>query len=172
MKRHFSLGFCLLISALYFGQETNNTDNIIRKKMSTIKSDVTPKIDGDISDEVWAKVPIATDFIERSPNNGKPSEQDFKTEVKMLYNDLGLYVMMKMHDPEPSKIAKELTERDGISNDDFVGLTLNGYNDKQQSLEFVVTAAGVQYDAKLTTDGEDDSWNGVWHSEAKITEDG
>ncbi len=172
MKRHFSLGFCLLISALYFGQETNNIDNIVRKKMSTIKSDVTPKIDGDISDEVWAKVPIATDFIERSPNNGKPSEQAFKTEVKMLYNDLGLYIMMKMHDPEPSKIAKELTERDGISNDDFVGLTLNGYNDKQQSLEFVVTAAGVQYDAKLTTDGEDDSWNGVWHSEAKITEDG
>ena len=68
-----------MISALYFGQETNNIDNIVRKKMSTIKSDVTPKIDGDISDEVWAKVPIATDFIERSPNNGKPSEQAFKT---------------------------------------------------------------------------------------------
>ncbi|WP_299183337.1 DUF5916 domain-containing protein, partial [uncultured Chryseobacterium sp.] len=78
----------------------------------------------------------------------------------------------QMYDPTPQKIAKELTERDGINNDDYFGVTLNGYNDKQQSLEFVVTAAGVQYDAKITTDGEDSSWNGIWYSGVKINEKG
>jgi hypothetical protein len=36
----------------------------------------------------------------------------------------------------------------------------------------VVTAAGVQFDAKLTTDGEDDTWNSIWYSSAKINEKG
>ena len=42
-----------------------------------------------------------------------------------------------MYDKEPSKIGKELTERDNIGNDDFFVLFINGYNDKQQSLEFL-----------------------------------
>ena len=41
-----------------------------------------------------------------------------------------------LYDKEPSKISKELTERDNIGNDDFCAF-LNGYNDKQQSLELL-----------------------------------
>src|SRR5690606_19222008 len=66
------------------------------------------------------------------------------------------------------KILKELTERDGIGNDDFFFILLNGYNDRQQCLQFIVTAAGVQYDAKMTNGNEDSSWNGVWYSAVKI----
>jgi hypothetical protein len=78
-----------------------------------------------------------------------------------------------LYDKEPSKISKELTERDNIGNDDFFVLFLNGYNDKQQSLELFVTAAGVQADSKITNEnGEDFSWNGIWYSAAKIVENG
>ena len=50
---------------------------------------------------------------------------------------------------------------------------LNGYNDKQQSLELFVTAAGVQTDSKITNEmAEDFSWNGIWYSAAKIVENG
>src|SRR5690606_22586281 len=49
---------------------------------------------------------------------------------------------------------------------------LNGYNDRQQSMQFIVTAAGVQYDAKMTNMMEDSSWNAVWYSAVKITETG
>ena len=76
-----------------------------------------------------------------------------------------------MFDPEPDKILKELTERDDIGNDDFFFILLNGYNDRQQSLQFIVTAAGVQFDAKMTNDSEDASWNAVWFSDVKINED-
>jgi hypothetical protein len=78
-----------------------------------------------------------------------------------------------MYDKEPSKIGKELTERDNIGNDDFFVLFINGYNDKQQSLELFVTAAGVQADSKITNqNGEDFSWNGIWYSGVKILENG
>src|SRR5690606_38702168 len=90
-----------------------------------------------------------------------------------LYDDTGIYFGAMLYDTNPAKIAKELTERDNIENDDIFGVTLNGYNDHQQSLEFLLTPAGVQADAKLTTDfGEDFSWNAVWFSAVKITENG
>ena len=96
-----------------------------------------------------------------------------KSVVKILYDDTGVYIGATLFDNEPGKIARELTERDNIENDDIFGVTLNGYNDHQQSLEFLVTPAGVQADAKLTTDlGEDFSWNAVWFSAVKITETG
>ena len=140
--------------------------------MAITKTSSPPKIDGILDDAVWQNAPIATGFIERSPNNGKPQADSIKTEVRILYDDTGIYFGAQMYDPTPNKIAKELTERDGVGNDDFFGVALNGYNDKQQSLEFMVTAAGVQFDAKLTTDGEDDTWNSIWYSGAKINEKG
>lgn len=106
------------------------------------------------------------------PNNGKPIPDSLKTDVKIVYDDLGIYFGATMKDPEPDKILKELTERDGIGNDDFFFVLLNGYNDRQQSLQFIVTAAGVQYDAKMTNGNEDSSWNGIWYSAVQINDDG
>lgn len=152
-------------------QKTIASDSISRKKLQAVKKNQTLKIDGILDDEIWKNVPIATNFVERQPNNGKPQPDSLKTEVRFLYDDTGLYIAAQMYDPEPSKILKELTERDNIANDDIFGVIINGYNDHQQSMEFVVTAAGVQFDAKLT-DNEDVSWNGVWYSAVKINEKG
>lgn len=164
--------FTLLLFSCFMYSQKKEDETIVRKKMLIAKASSSPKIDGILDDAVWQNAPIATNFIERNPNNGKPQADSIKTEVRILYDDTGIYFGAQMYDPTPNKIAKELTERDGINNDDFFGVALNGYNDKQQSLEFVVTAAGVQYDAKLTTDGEDDTWNSIWYSGAKINEKG
>ena len=60
-----------------------------------------------------------------------------------------------------------------MGNDDFFVVVVNGYNDKQQSLEFIVLPNGVQFDAKMTNDyGEDSNWSAVWYSAAKIDNDG
>lgn len=164
--------FTLLLFSCFMYSQKKEDDHIVRKKILITKTSSSPKIDGILDDAVWQNAPIATNFIERNPNNGKPQADSIKTEVRILYDDTGIYFGAQMYDPTPNKIAKELTERDGINNDDFFGVALNGYNDKQQSLEFVVTAAGVQFDAKLTTDGEDDTWNSIWYSGAKINEKG
>ncbi|UQB70010.1 DUF5916 domain-containing protein [Epilithonimonas zeae] len=168
--------FCILILTFFFwqisAQKTIASDSISRKKLQAIKKDQNIKIDGILDDEIWRNVPIATNFVERQPNNGKPQADSLKTEVKFLYDDTGLYIAAQMYDPQPSKILKELTERDNIANDDFFGIIINGYNDHQQSLEFIVTAAGVQVDGKLTTENEDMSWNAVWYSAVKINDKG
>lgn len=172
MKTPFLSAFLILTSGLILSQNTA-TDSISRKKATAVKINKSPKIDGILDEEVWQNAPSAANFIERRPNNGKPAVESLKSEVKILYDDTGIYFGAVLSDNEPSKIAKELTERDNIENDDIFGVTLNGYNDHQQSLEFLVTPAGVQADAKLTNDfGEDFSWNAVWFSAVKITETG
>ncbi len=169
--RIFCLTFLIIFVAVF--SQKNESENIIRKKIQANKIVNSPKIDGILDEEVWQNAPVASDFVERKPNNGAKIPENFKTEVKVLYDDTGIYFGATLYDDEPSKIAKELTERDNIENDDIFGVTINGYNDNQQSLEFLVLPSGVQYDAKLTTDmGEDGSWNGVWYSAAKINEKG
>ncbi|MFA5619514.1 MAG: DUF5916 domain-containing protein [Weeksellaceae bacterium] len=160
--------FTFMLCISLYGQ---TSDTIARKKIHLIKVAESPKIDGILDDAAWQNAPIATDFVERIPNNGRPIPDSLRTEVKIVYDDLGIYFGAKMYDPEPDKILKELTERDGIDNDDFFFILLNGYNDHQQSLQFIVTAAGVQYDAKMTNGNEDASWNGVWYSDLKINTD-
>ena len=85
----------------------------------------------------------------RRPNNGAKIPENCRSEVKVLYDDTGVYFGATLYDNEPSKIAKELTVRDNIETDDIFGVTINGYNDHQQSLEFLVLPSGVQFDAKL-----------------------
>lgn len=165
----------IICSALFFvGLKAQEVDSgsIIRKEYIIQKTDVTPKIDGDLNEEAWQGVPLAKSFIERRPVNGRQEPQDLKTEVKLLYTDLGIYVGAMMYDKEPNLINKELTERDNLGNDDFFMITLNGYNDKQQSYVFIVTAAGVQLDERLDERGDDFSWNAVWSSGVKILNNG
>ncbi|WP_343665297.1 DUF5916 domain-containing protein [Chryseobacterium mucoviscidosis] len=166
------LAICLTLSSLLTYSQKKEDAQIVRKNIVITKTSSSPKIDGILDDAEWRNAPVATGFIEREPNNGKLHADSIRTEVRILYDDTGIYFGAQMYDPTPHKIAKELTERDGVGNDDFFGVTLNGYNDKQQSLEFMVTAAGVQFDAKITTDGEDDTWNSIWYSGAKINEKG
>ena len=164
--------FFLLTSLFGFSAYSQSEDSIPRKKITIPRITVAPKIDGILNDAAWQNAPIATDFVERMPNNGKPISDSLKTDVKIVYDDLGIYFGATMKDPEADKILKELTERDGIGNDDFFFILLNGYNDRQQSLQFIVTAAGVQYDAKMTNENEDSSWNGIWYSAIQINDDG
>jgi hypothetical protein len=169
MLKSYFLTFFVLLSFAGLSQET---DSIFRKNITVPRITEAPKIDGILDDIAWQNAPIAKNFVERNPNNGQAIPDSLATEVKIIYDDLGIYFAANMKDPEPDKIAKELTERDDIGADDFFFILLNGYNDRQQSMQFIITAAGVQYDAKMTNGTEDNSWDAVWYSEVNITDDG
>src|SRR5690606_17941313 len=163
----------LVLACTFATAQKTAGDSIARKTVTAVQINQQVKIDGILDEEVWQTTNAAANFVERRPNNGKTEPDSLKSVVKVLYDDTGIYFGAMLYDTNPAKIAKELTERDNIENDDIFGVTLNGYNDHQQSLEFLLTPAGVQADAKLTTDfGEDFSWNAVWFSAVKITENG
>lgn len=171
--KNYLLVLTLLFYSLNYSQNKNEDENVVRKTIKAVRIEKSPKIDGVLDDEIWQKAPFAADFIERNPNNGKPQPEELKTTVKVLYDDTGVYFGAQINYPEPEKIAREMMERDNIGNDDFMGITINGYNDRQQSLMFILQASGVQADAKVVMNSNDDfSWNAIWYSAVKLNDKG
>lgn len=160
----------VLIIFVSMGMQAQMIDSIPRKSIEVNRIHNSPKVDGVLDDPAWKKATVASGFVERMPSNGSPIPDSLQTRVKIIYDELGIYFGAVMKDPSPHEIPRELTERDQIGNTDFFFILLNGYNDHQQGLEFIITAAGVQFDAKLTTSGEDVSWNAVWYSAVEVNE--
>lgn len=141
-----------------------------RKQLPAKFTTLPIKVDGNIDEEAWKDAPIATDFIEQRPNAWAPETN--KSEVRILYDNTSIYIAGYMHD-KPDSVSRELVGRDRIGNSDFCGVVFDTYFDKINAVGFYVTPYGEQYDAKYsTTGGEDDFWNAVWDSEAKLVADG
>ena len=160
--------FFLFTSTFLFSQQN------IPKKTLNIKRSIkkAPKIDGLLNDNAWKGAEIANDFIMMDPNNGEKENPDYKTEVKVLYDDEAIYVSAMMYHPDPSKMAMEFTNRDSKGNADHFSLVLNPSNDGLNATLFEVTSAGTQVDAKVTDGKDDQNWSAVWISAIKILENG
>jgi hypothetical protein len=158
--------FLLLLTSIAFGQKT------IIKNTNAIRTTETPKIDGILEERCWGQAPIISGLIEATPVPGRIEGKDKRTEIRLLYNDLAIYVSAKMYD-KPDSIAHELVTRDNIGTADYIGIILDNFLDRRNGNGFFVTAAGVQFDAKYSPDGgEDPNWNAVWESAVKIDPDG
>ncbi|WP_321282396.1 DUF5916 domain-containing protein [Marinifilum fragile] len=141
-----------------------------KKEIMAIRVSQKPLIDGILDDSVWEGVPVAKNFRQMEPDNGAAS--NYKTEVRFIYTNNAIIVGAKMYDPEPEKILKTLSKRDEINNADFVSLVVDPFNSGLDAFEFIVTASGVQWDAKVVKSREDTSWDAVWNSATSIHEDG
>ncbi len=141
-----------------------------QKEIKAIRANGNIKIDGLLDEDDWRRAPAAGDFIQTSPDPGKPSRQE--TKVRILYDDKALYVGVILYDTAPDSILKELTLRDDAQNDDWFGVFLNPYDDGLAGTGFSVTAAGVQLDGRFTPDDRDMSYDLVWASEVRIHDSG
>lgn len=156
-----------LFCNLFFGQLNNN-----RKKTTATRVSGSPKIDGVLDDDVWKNVPVCNNFFELRPTNGQKEKEDYKTEVKLVYNDDAIYISAMLFDPAPDKIPMEFSNRDNFGQADFFLITVNPNDDGQNPFEFIVQSTGNQADAKISNGNEDFNWSAVWDSDVKVTEKG
>ena len=165
MPKYYSviLLFLLFLSSCIYGQKKTLQAKSIVDKIT---------IDGKINEEIWKTAPVASDFIMFEPDNGKPISQGKRTEAKVLYDNNALYISALLYDDEPTKISKEVTNRDVFGIADNFSVSINGYNDGQQDFRFYVSAAGVQMDCLATEDSEDYNWDAIWESEVALTDFG
>lgn len=166
MKFYLSL-FLLFVYFISYAQDPTK-----QKQLSALRTVETPKIDGFLDDACWVNVPIATDFFEIRPVPGRVEKKERRTEMKVLYDDVAIYVYARMYDDKDS-VSHELVSRDNIGNADFISIIVDPFYDKMNGNGFFVTAAGVQFDAKYSQVGDEDpNWNAVWESAVKIDEKG
>jgi hypothetical protein len=162
MKRFLFL--LLLLPAVFSFAQT------AKKKTVAQRVEQAPKIDGVLDDVVWENVPVATGFIQNAPHPGIPAAK--RSEVKIIYDDVAIYVGAQLYDDHPDSILHELSQRDNEANADMFGVFLDTYNDDINAYGFFITAAGVQLDGRYSSQGQDLNWNAVWQSQAKINDKG
>ncbi len=154
----FAMLSCILISA---------QDSIPKKSHGATFTSSVPVIDGAIEDDAWQTGAWDGNFIQYQPENGAAPGQ--QTEFKVLFDDNNIYVAIKAYDTAVDSISRRISRRDNADGD-FVGISFDSYHDLQTGFVFVVNAAGVKNDFIWAGDGqiEDDTWDPVWFTEAKV----
>jgi Domain of unknown function (DUF5916)/Carbohydrate family 9 binding domain-like len=143
-----------------------------RRTYQASRVDKPIAVDGVINADEWAAVkPIELRFETFPSDNVEPPRA--RTEAFLGYDDKNLYVAFRAFDPEPSAIRANLTDRDRAYQDDFLGISIDTFNDERRAFEFFANPLGVQMDLTMddVSGNEDDSWDAIWNSAGKIHSD-
>jgi len=132
-------------------------------------------VDGLVSESAWDDIaPVPWHVYD--PSYGAPASQ--RTEIRLAYDDSYLYYSCRCFDSEPEKIGATTFKRDAWdANYDQVALILDTFNDKENSLLFIVSASGVRIDVAVSNDAQGEapfnlSWNTFWDAETVTNEEG
>jgi hypothetical protein len=133
-----------------------------------------PAIDGVLDEPFWATIDPVTGFVQREPvDGGVPTEA---TEVRIAFDGNALYFGLLMRDSDPTAIRRSILQREGrIDQDDRVIIALDTYDDDRNAYIFELNALGTQGDALISDESmtlDDWNWEGVYDSEARITDEG
>lgn len=130
------------------------------------RSQEAMRIDGVLQEAVWQRTG-AGGFIQREPRDGSPESE--RTEVWVAFDDQALYVAARLYDSEPGRIVALLGRRDDQLDSDWFTFAVDPYLDRRSGFAFSVNPAGSVIDRTLYNDEwDDDSWDGVWESAARI----
>jgi hypothetical protein len=167
MKK-IALSILLLACFLYnYGQQMTQRPSIDANKVA-----VNIKLDGKLDESSWKDATKIQNFVEFYPTPFLPEANTNRTEFLIMYNNDGIYVGGKCYEQTPDSITRELVGRDGFGNNDFIGVSFDTYNDKINGFEYLLTPLNEQFDAKISANNEDFSWNAVWESKVNIENDG
>ncbi len=170
MRTNASVFMLFLFSGVYSYSQNSSIE--------AVRISQAPKIDGVLDDAAWKNAPVATNFIQNSPNVGAAANQ--KSEVKIVYDNNAIYIGAYLYD-DPAQIRRQFTARDeeGQKDVDYFSVFFDTYHDRQNGFQFLVTSANVQSDAKLDPNAKtefgiygDKTWEAVWNSEVSIKSDG
>ena len=139
-------------------------DGRIKRIYQTETISNPPKIDGILNDICWTSGNWSSGYKQYMPEEG--AEPSAKTEIKVLYDELNIYVAIRAYD-EPEKIDRQMGRKDHF-NGDIVGICFDSYFDHRAGYEFDLTAAGVKLDLLLFNGGWDTNWDAVWYGEVGL----
>lgn len=86
-------------------------------------------------------------FVQHDPREGVPVSQP--TRAFLAYDNRDFYVVFDCRDADPGAIRAQITRRDDVLGDDYVGLVLDPEDDRRRAVVFMVDAGGQQQDGLL-----------------------
>ncbi|MDA9901087.1 carbohydrate binding family 9 domain-containing protein [Gammaproteobacteria bacterium] len=127
-----------------------------------------PTIDGILSDNEWLDASEVYVNVETDPADSVKSA--VKTKALLMENGETLFIAFMASDENPNQIRAFYRDRDLLWSDDYVGVSLDTFNDERRAYEFWVNPLGVQADGTYDDINQksDASWNAIWQSAGKI----
>lgn len=171
------LFFCLaLLPVVPVHAQTARYEGPIGREneVTAVFTDVPPRIDGVLDDDIWSRAVPAGPFVQLDPTEGRPPA--YPSEMRIAYDAHYLYFGLSFYDDEPEGIRARNLERGGPNgNDDMFWLLIDTYNDDRNAYLFETNVLGTQDDAIITDEQmsfSDWQWDGIYDSEGRIAEDG
>jgi hypothetical protein len=144
-----------------------------RYTLTRLKAPVT--LDGLSNEPAWQAVrpfPLVTQI----PDFGKQASE--KTEILAAYDDQYLYIAGRMYDSNPAGIQGTSKKRDDLGpGNDWFGVVLDTFNDKENALGFFTTPMGIRTDMSVFNDAVGEfpinlSWNTFWDVKVVVNGEG
>jgi hypothetical protein len=136
-----------------------------------------PKLDGTLNDPLWSKAEPIADFRQREPYETQPATE--RTEVRVLYTSHEVYFGIACFDSDPRGIVATELRRDlSQALDDYFEILIDSTHDRRNAYMFQINPLGTQVDGVITEERRSESvdfdpgWDGVWTSDARITDSG
>jgi hypothetical protein len=131
------------------------------------------RVDGRLDEDAWRGAAVLAGFTQSTPAEGIPARE--RTEVLVFYTPRELFIGIRAHASDPSRIRSTLAERDQITADDHVRILLDTFHDRRRAFAILVNPLGIQQDGTFS----DGSRNGfsfspdfVFDSRGRLTGEG
>ncbi|MGQ0715509.1 MAG: DUF5916 domain-containing protein [Gemmatimonadaceae bacterium] len=140
---------------------------MVRPRMAAAERTGPIVLDGRPDESAWAASTPATGFRQFEPNEGEPASQ--RTELRILYDDVALYIGARMYDSLGARgVRPYLTRRDQQNDGDYLELIFDTFHDHSGRTIFQINPAGVKTDAGQASTFADPSWDPIWEAVASI----
>ena len=175
----FSWIWLLLVIAKPIAQAQFGLATSMYRQASAVQAERPPRMDGTLEDPLWRTARVIGDFRQREPHETEPATQ--KTAVHILYDSRHIYFGIHCYDNEPGHIvATQLRQDLSQDLDDNFAIMIDPTQSRRNGYIFQVNPLGTQRDGEVVEEQAppatdsivDPSWDGLWISAAKITEDG
>jgi hypothetical protein len=142
------------------------------------------RVDGRLDEDAWSLASPASGLRQREPQEGAPATE--ATEVRVLYDESGLYVGVLARDREPKRVVARIRQRDTLlepagfegsyefAGDDAVAILLDPFRDRRNAVVFATNANGAEFDALITDESGamNADWRTVWTVRAQRVSEG
>ncbi|MDD5598795.1 MAG: sugar-binding protein [Victivallaceae bacterium] len=152
--------FLLSFMVAFAGQTGTETSALIMRLNRHIylnNCKTVPEIDGNLNDPAWenaAKVKLL--FL----NDKENSRPEVLTEAYITKDRDNLYIAFLCMEPAMSKIMTNQKDRDGkIWMDDSVEIFIDPEKNESGYYHLIINSAGIVYDAKVSNNFDDRSWD-------------
>ena len=162
--------------------EAAPADAEVGRIAQAMRVDRAPRLDGTLNDPLWQQASPIANFKQREPYEGQPATE--RTEVRLLYSRNEIYFGIACHGSAVhGPVATQLRRDVAQELDDYFEIVIDSRHDGRNAYVFQINPLGTQRDALITDEQTGDpatgdnqdgdtGWDGVWTSEARITNEG